>query len=121
MGFAALGVALVLFLVPVPPSAPKFSFEDKVAHFLIFAVLALWFLQLYRRHALLLVVLLMLFGGGVEGLQSLTEYRSADWWDFIADAIGVLGGWAALYTRAGSLAAYLDTSLTRWVNGSQTP
>ena len=43
---------------------------------------------------LAVLVALLLYGALIEVLQSLTSYRFAEWGDLLADAIGLLPGWA---------------------------
>jgi VanZ family protein len=37
---------------------------------------------------------LLLYGGLIEVLQALTPYRYAEWFDVLANAAGLLIGWA---------------------------
>ena len=76
---------------------------DKVAHCMMFfglSSLILW--EYKKRHArenlrLLLLIAFaapLAFGALIEVLQgALTDYRSADLFDFLADALGVLLAW----------------------------
>lgn len=76
---------------------------DKVAHCMMFfglSSLILW--EYKKRHArenlrLLLLIAFaapLAFGALIEVLQgALTDYRSADLFDFLADAFGVLLAW----------------------------
>jgi VanZ family protein len=110
VGFVMLGIAVAAFLVPVPSSIPVFSFEDKVAHFLIYSVLTCWFLQIYPRQGRILFSL-VLMGILIEGLQSMTSYRSAEITDVLANMFGVSGGWLLARSPLGQLAAILDGRL----------
>jgi VanZ family protein len=75
------------------------SFGDKIFHFLSYSVLAfLWFNTFlynfkFKKHSALLyaAVFSVVFGIVIEVLQgTLTEYRSSDIYDVIANTCGVL-------------------------------
>lgn len=98
-------ILLVIFLSFFNP--PETGFDppagfDKLVHFCMYFGMsgALWmefFLQ-HRRdrtpvwHAWIGACLCpLLFGGGIELLQEFcTKYRGGDWWDFMANAAGVI-------------------------------
>lgn len=82
---------LVLSLVPTTPEMPATGW-DKGNHFLGFAVLAFLCLRAYPQRAAAMLAGLLLYGGLIEVLQSFTAYRSAEWGDLLADAIGIAGG-----------------------------
>lgn len=86
---------LILSLVPTAPELPSTGW-DKGNHFLGFGVLAVLGRLAYPRRGIALFVGLLAFGALIEGLQSLTTYRLAEWADWIADGIGVLVGYAAM-------------------------
>lgn len=91
---------LVLSLIPVGPEMPTTGW-DKTNHLLGFGVLAVLGLRAWPRRALRVALGLMALGALIEGLQSLTTYRTAEWGDWLADALGLLLGAAllALATR----------------------
>jgi hypothetical protein len=43
----------------------------------------------YPAWALRVLLGLLVFGGGIELVQAATGWRIGDWWDWLADAIGV--------------------------------
>jgi VanZ family protein len=95
-GWLAVAVVAVLSLVPLPDFAAVPRGGDKIEHLLTYFVLMLWFAQLSADHATLArrAFALIALGGVIELLQALTPYRSAEWLDFGADALGVLCGFA---------------------------
>jgi VanZ family protein len=108
LGWLLVTVIVVLSLAPPlqlqPLGAP--SWNDKAGHFLAYFALSAWYAQLYdsavemRRR----LVFCLLLGAAMEGLQSLTATRSADWRDMVANGIGVvLGGSLWLTPMAGLL------------------
>ena len=82
-----------------------FVHVDKWLHGIIFVFLALWFSGQYRRGSYWRIgVGLIAFGVLIEACQRLGTYRSAEWFDIVADAAGIgiglalalagLGGWS---------------------------
>jgi len=84
-------VILILALMPTVPQMPTTGWE-KSNHVLAFAVLTLLGCRAYPSHIAVVLVGAMLYGGLIEVLQSFTSYRSAEWADLVADAIGVIVG-----------------------------
>lgn len=85
-----------------------FGGMDKWAHALTFAFLAVWFAGQYRKDAYWRIALGLLgFGIVIELCQRMVGYRSAEWFDVAADAIGIIvglsiaaagfGGWCMRY------------------------
>jgi hypothetical protein len=78
---------------------------DKWLHGAIFVFLAVWFAGQYRPASYWRIAIgLIAFGVLTEFCQRLVTYRSADWFDLVADGIGIgiglviamagLGGWS---------------------------
>ena len=96
IGWTLIGIILWLSLTPQPPQV-DFEQSDKVGHFLAYGGLMFWFCQLYprtRTRAAYAAGFIAL-GIAIEFLQRATGYRSFEVMDMVADAIGVLLGWAA--------------------------
>lgn len=93
---SALVVILWLALRPNPGGPDWFDHADKLRHAAAFA--ALWWVG-HRAGARgwLLALGLLLFGGLIEGLQSLTPDREPSLADVAADAVGLALG--AAWTR----------------------
>ena len=99
----AIGVALVLLappaLVPGLATATETGL-DKAGHFLLFLVLALLAVPPARartRHpAAAVVVVGVLYGAVLEGLQAATGVRSAELGDLVADGLGSVAGALAM-------------------------
>lgn len=71
------------------PAAPVVGF-DKIVHSGLFTVWAILALIIYPRKSRLVVVLGMAYGLGLEFYQQLLPFdRTFDWWDAVADAVGV--------------------------------
>ena len=64
---------------------------DKVAHIMIFYFVGLWFFLITKKdHSLILMILLFILAVTMEFLQMNLSYRSFDWFDWLADAFGIL-------------------------------
>ena len=99
--FAATAIAvLVLSLLPLEPDAPSLGW-DKANHMSAFALLALLGCRAWPGRTLALFIGLLAYGGLIEILQSFTGYRSAEWGDLLADALGLPLGWVVAQLRTG--------------------
>jgi VanZ family protein len=84
-------VILVLALMPATPDLPGTGW-DKSNHVAAFLVLTVLGCLAYPDRIAAILVGAVLYGGLIEVLQSFTDYRSAEWADLFADAVGVLAG-----------------------------
>jgi len=84
-------VILVLALLPTAADLPGTGW-DKGNHFLAFLVLTVLGCRAYPNHVVILLAGTVLYGGLIEVLQSFLPYRSAEWGDLAADAVGTLVG-----------------------------
>ena len=89
--WGCVAVVLYLSLAPVSPELPSTGW-DKSNHLLAFVALSVLCLQAYSPQRAWPFMGLLLFGALIEGLQSLTSYRSAEWADWFADLLGVIAG-----------------------------
>jgi VanZ family protein len=99
----ALGVAAVVYLSVVPTtSLPAVSIWDKAQHALAyFCVMAAGALGFRRqRTRVLLAIGLVALGGGLELLQTQLPMRQGTLGDAIANALGVIAGFAVLHALA---------------------
>lgn len=91
-------VALTIGSLSHVPSVPDLgsSFDDKIYHFLAYAILAFLvfnFLRSISFNASLIkaVIIAIVYGIIIEGLQSvLTDFRTPDYLDVIANTIGAV-------------------------------
>jgi VanZ family protein len=95
-----IGWALVLFVIymsltPVPVEIPVEE-GDKFGHAFAYAALMVWFASLYddRNTRLLFAIGFVSMGVALEFVQRETGYRTFELADMVADAIGVIAGWA---------------------------
>jgi VanZ family protein len=86
-----------------PPQFLNVFYSDKLLHFSGYFALATWFGGVTRRARYLVVAAgLLALGGGIEIAQGLMHNgREADWWDFVANALGVTTGLVIAYAGLG--------------------
>lgn len=89
--WAALGLTLVMALLPQPPSLPVQA-GDKTMHMIAFAVLSLLASVAFpRRQLLLLFVWMAALGALIEALQMIPAlHRDAELGDWAADCVASL-------------------------------
>lgn len=89
-------VVAVVLLSLTPNLAFKIGIAhlDKLEHALAYLVLMAWFggLSGRRVHAWIALSLVVL-GAVIEWAQGASGFRSADRWDLLADAVGIVLGW----------------------------
>lgn len=109
LGWLWVVCVFVLSLMPVPPQPLVFDFSDKLEHALAYALLMLWFCQLYSGHARIrLFLVLVVMGVCIEFLQGLTGYRYFEFADMLANTAGVLIGWGLARTGLGKMLSALE-------------
>lgn len=87
-------------------------FVDKWMHGFTFAMLATWYAGQYdRRYYGWLVLGLLAFGGFIEICQSMVTYRTAEFADFVADALGVLAGMLIAFAGLGGWSLRVESWL----------
>ena len=91
--WGCVAAVLVLALSPGTEKLPSTGW-DKSNHLISFVTMALLGLQAYARQGVRLFIGLVLFGGLIEVLQSLTSYRFAEWGDWLADTLGLVLSYA---------------------------
>ena len=91
-----VGAIVWLSVTPNPPD-PGFEQGDKLEHVLAYGTLMFWFCQIYSaaRARVVLAIGFIAMGVGLEFVQGALVYRTYDEYDMLANAIGVLAGWAA--------------------------
>lgn len=91
---ACLGLAVVTLLPGeyLPPVAQ--SIWDKAEHAVAFMCLGLLGLWAYPSAAHRVAIGLLAYGAAIELAQAATGWRTGDWRDWLADAVGVLAAYA---------------------------
>jgi VanZ family protein len=95
LGWAWVAGIFWLSLTPHPPTIDVAQ-GDKLGHFGAYGLLMLVFCQAYdqRRTRMAYALGFVAMGILIEFLQRMTGYRDFEVLDMVADAIGVLLGWA---------------------------
>ena len=114
IGFALVALVIYLSLTPDPVDVGKIE-EVKTGHFLAYAVLMLWFAQIYRslRARITVGLLLVLMGVALEYAQAMTGYRSFGYADMRDNAIGVTVGLILAATPLGGVLQRVEALLNR--------
>lgn len=87
---------------------------DKWLHGITFVCLALWFTGQYRQESYWRIgVGLIAFGMLIEACQRLVTYRSADWFDIVANTIGIVTGLLIAMTGPGGWSLRVEAWLDR--------
>lgn len=88
----AIGYTILLFvLVSMPSEELPGNVDDKTAHLVSFAILAFLWLSIASNN-LVTILICIAFGLFIEFWQAILPesfHRSFDWYDALADAIGV--------------------------------
>jgi VanZ family protein len=110
LGWLAVSALIYESLTPSPPELPQFACADKLAHFMVYGWIMLWFGFIYEpgRKYLLLGSGLILLGVALELLQGAGGYRSMEVWDASANGLGVAIGWLLAHTRLSSLLLWAE-------------
>jgi VanZ family protein len=108
VGWLLIAAVIYLSLTPHPMEIPA-DHGDKLGHALAYFSLMIWFGQLYRRPwhrwwALGFVAL----GIALEYLQGWSGYRSFEYLDMAAGAVGVTAGWLLAGTTVAHLLSHLE-------------
>jgi len=115
LGWGWVAVIIYLSLMPNPPEPVHFWSADKLEHVMAYALLMLWFCQVYRqrRSRILLAALLIAMGIIIEYLQRETGYRTFDYADMLANSTGVVVGWSWARTGLGRVFAFIEYHYSR--------
>jgi len=114
IGWAMVAGIVWLSLAPSPPKL-DFTMGDKVGHLVGYGTLMIWFCQLYgSRHARLVFAAgFAIMGVAIEFIQGATGYRSFELLDMLANAAGVLLGWATARLLGVAWLARVEAALAR--------
>lgn len=112
LGWLWLALVFFLSLMPQPPEPVSFDGVDKLWHTLAYALLMLWFCQVYvtQISRIRLLSALLVMGVGIEVLQGMSGYRHFEYADMLANASGVLVGWGLARTAWGYVLETLENN-----------
>jgi VanZ family protein len=101
-------MAAAILWLSLTPSPPKIDVDegDKLGHVVAYGSLMFWFCLLYERSGTrtAYAVLWIAMGIALEFAQGATGYRSYEVFDMLANAAGVLLGWAISFAIPAGLA-----------------
>src|SRR5260370_39018940 len=99
LGWGMVAAVVVLSLIPIPIDLGEN--RDKLAHAAAYGGLSFWFGMIHasRRRQLAIAIALAAMGVVLEFLQGLTDYRTFEVADMIANAIGAALGWGLAQTH----------------------
>ncbi|HMB42473.1 MAG TPA: VanZ family protein [Luteimonas sp.] len=109
-------LCIVLSLGPPPPIPSDVPDGDKIGHTLAYFVLSTWAVMIFRTRDAWLrcAAALMALGIAIEFAQgALTTNRTADPYDALADALGILLGLGVALTPANNFLFKLER---RWLS-----
>ena len=111
-GWALLLLIVYLSLTPRPIPLPG-EHGDKFGHLCAYAALMLWFAQPYAGASArwLLAGAFVALGVGLEFAQLLTDSRTFDPGDMVANALGVAIGWLAAPPRSINVLRWMDAAI----------
>ncbi len=106
-------VAAVVVLSLIPLDVDLVENEDKLAHFVAYGSLAFWFGILIEGRGRQIGVALgfAAMGVAVEFLQGLTDYRTFEIADMIANAIGAAFGWGLAQTPLRNVLEWVERAI----------
>lgn len=117
LSLGALYIALILAasLLRTPDIELPVSHTDKIIHFLMYFILVAWFAQLYKKphHRTVILIAAVLLGIAIENIQGITDYRSFDNLDIVANTCGAFCAFLLSRTSFDSLLSPIDQWLYR--------
>ena len=118
LGWGMVFSVIVLSLVPLNVDLQEG--RDKVAHSLAYAGMVFWFSLLFggRARQLAIAAAFAMMGVGIEFLQGLTDYRTFEVADMVANAVGAALGWGLAQTPLRNGLAWAEAWLDRLTRGS---
>ena len=110
-------IALCYFsLISNPPEFNvEFKYFDKVRHFIAYFILMFWFSQLYKTNKVRLfyVVFFIAMGAVLEVLQGLGGVRYFEYYDMLANSLGVAVAWLITKRRFNNLFLYVESRILK--------
>ena len=109
-------VASVVVLSLIPLEVDLHGGRDKLSHSLAYASLSFWFGMLFvgRGRQFGIAIAFAAMGAGLEFLQGLTDYRSFEVADMIANLTGAVLGWGLAQTPLKNGLGWLE----RWISAA---
>jgi VanZ family protein len=98
LGWGMVFSVFVLSLIPVDVDLGQG--RDKIVHFVAYGSMSFWFAMLFegRVRQIGIALAFAAMGVGIEFLQGLTDYRTFEVADMVANATGAALGWGVAQT-----------------------
>lgn len=117
----AIGWAMVITLcyfslISNPPEFNvEFKYFDKVRHFIAYFILMFWFSQLYKTNKtrFFYVVFLIAMGTVLEVLQGIGGVRYFEYYDILANSLGVAIAWFITKRKFNNLLLYVENRILK--------
>ena len=111
LGWGMVFSVIVLSLIPVDVDLGEG--RDKVAHFTAYGSMAFWFAMLFEGRARQagIAIAFATMGVAIEFLQGMTDYRTFEVADMIANGIGAALGWGLAQTPLRNALAWVGRLL----------
>ena len=113
LGWGMVFSVIVLSLIPVE-DVDLGEGRDKIAHLVAYGSLAFWFALLFKGRArqLGIAIAFAAMGVAIEFLQGMTDYRSFEVADMVANAVGAALGWGLAQTPLGNALDWAERLLS---------
>ena len=111
LGWGMVFSIVVLSLIPLDVDLRTGG--DKIAHFIGYGSMTFWFAMLFRGRGTQagIAIAFAAMGVAIEFLQGLTDYRTFEVADMIANAVGATLGWGLAQTPIGRALDWVERLL----------
>jgi glycopeptide antibiotics resistance protein len=111
LGWGMVFSVFVLSLIPL--NVDLGENRDKLAHFVAYGSMVFWFAMLFegRVRQVGIAIAFAAMGVAIEFLQGMTDYRSFDVADMVANGIGAALGWGLAQTPLGNALDWVERLL----------
>ena len=112
-------IAIVMCYISLTPSPPNLNINvahlDKIEHLSAYFLLMFWFSQLYelRKTRLFYAVIFIAMGIALEILQGIGGVRYFEYYDMLANSLGVAAAWWLTNGRATFLFALIENKFLK--------
>ena len=116
IGWLMVIVLCYFSLIADPPELDiDFEYFDKVRHFIAYFILMFWFAQLYKmpKTRIAYIIFFVLMGIILEVLQGLGGVRYFEYFDMLANTLGVAFAWFITKGRANNLLLYFERTIIK--------
>ncbi len=113
------GWIILVWYLSLMTIAPKIDtgsyFSDKIGHFIAYAWLMFWFGSLYKGYRVRLIFAgaFILMGVGLEILQEMGRVRQFEYYDILANSVGVMISLMLLFTPLARLFFWIESLYKR--------